>query len=267
MASSNSSPARGWHRFVAIGDSFTEGLEDRSPDGRHHGWADRLAATIACTNPDLQYANLAVRGRKLDDIIERQLPIAISMQPDLISIGGGVNDALRPRWDVDRTRDVLETGVIAARSTGADVVLFAFGDTSRRSKTLGTVSGRIRQYRDVVREVAADQDCYLVDFWEERIFDDPRFWAEDRLHVNELGHQRVAAKVATTLGLGEFDWREPLPPRRAPSRLEIARSDLEWTGKHLLPWFARHLRGRSSGDGIDAKRPHFEPIEPDLAVR
>ncbi len=256
-----------WHRFVAIGDSFTEGLDDRADNGRHHGWADRVAATIAVDNPEFQYANLAIRGRKLDSIIADQLPVAIEMEPDLISIGGGVNDALRPHWDVTQTRDRLEGGVIEARASGADVLLFAFGDSSRRSRTLGVVSSRLRAYREVVHDIAIEHDCYLVDFWNESIFDDRRFWADDRLHANDLGHERVAEMVVTTLGLGQFDWRAPLPPAPPRTRFDALISDARWTGEHLVPWVARHLRGRSSGDGITAKRPHFEPIEPDLALR
>ncbi|NQU37810.1 MAG: SGNH/GDSL hydrolase family protein [Actinobacteria bacterium] len=256
-----------WHRFVAIGDSFTEGLDDRADNGRHHGWADRVAATMAVDNPDIQYANLAIRGRRLDNIVTDQLPRAIAMEPDLISIGGGINDALRPRWDVNRSRDTLESGVAAARSAGIDVLLFSFGDPSRRSRALGLVSSRLSEYRDVVHAVASENDCYLVDFWDETLFDDRRFWADDRLHANELGHERVAAMVATTLGLGQFEWDQPLPPAPPTSGLDAVVSDARWTGQHLLPWFARHLRGRSSGDGIHAKRPRFETIEPDLALQ
>jgi len=256
-----------WNRFVAIGDSFTEGLGDVAPNGGHQGWADRLAATMAAQDPGVQYANLAVRGRKLDEIVTVQLPRALAMSPALISIGGGINDAMGPRWDLLRSKKVLETGVIAARSEGIDVLLFAFGDVSRRSKALGAVSSRLRDYREVIHSVAEEHGCFLVDFWDERIFDDQRFWADDRLHLNDLGHERVAAMVATTLGLGQFDSRHPLPPAPALTNRDVLISNAKWTSQHLLPWVGRHLRGRSSGDGIDAKRPQFDTIEPDLALR
>jgi lysophospholipase L1-like esterase len=255
-----------WQRFIAIGDSFTEGLEDRADNGRHHGWADRVAATMAAQNPELQYANLAVRGRILDEIVTDQLPRAIAMAPDLLSIGGGINDALRPRWDINRSKQVLESGVIAARSAGIDVVLFAFGDPSRRSKTLGVATHRLRAYRDAVHSVANEHGCYLVDFWDETVFDDRQFWADDRLHVNQLGHERVAAMVATTLGLGQFDWNRPLPAAPARTNLDVLLSDAKWTGQYVLPWIGRRLRGQSSGARIDPKRPQLETIEPDLAL-
>ncbi len=250
-----------WHKFVAVGDSFTEGLEDRLPHGRHRGWADRVAEMLAARTDNFTYANLAVRGRKLDDIIGNQLPLALEMEPDLVSIAGGVNDVLRPKWDVAASGELLESGVIAARDSGADVLLFAFGDVGRRSRALSTVSSRLAQYREITLALAEEHDCYVVDFWPETVFDDSRFWAEDRLHLNELGHERVANVVATTLEIGDYDWREPLAATMPRSLTQTVRADIEWTGRHLVPWLARRLRRQSSGDEVTAKRPELTPVE------
>ena len=146
---------------------------------------------LATRTDNFTYANLAVRGRKLDDIIGHQLPLALEMEPDLVSIAGGVNDVLRPKWDVGVSGDLLESGVIAARDSGADVLLFAFGDVGRRSRALRTVSSRLAEYREITLALAEEHDCYVVDFWPETVFDDSRFWDEDRLHLNPLGHERV----------------------------------------------------------------------------
>ncbi len=48
--------------FVAIGDSFTEGLNDPDPGGGFRGWADRVAGALSAQRPGFRYANLAVRG-------------------------------------------------------------------------------------------------------------------------------------------------------------------------------------------------------------
>jgi lysophospholipase L1-like esterase len=164
-----------WHRFVAVGDSFTEGLEDRLPYGGHRGWADRVAQRMAERTDNFTYANLAVRGRKLEDIVRNQLPQAIDMDPDLISIAGGVNDMLRPKWDMTVSGALLEEGVLAARDSGADVLLFAFGNIARRSRALGTVTARLAEYREITLALAEEHDCYVVDFWPETVFDDSRF--------------------------------------------------------------------------------------------
>lgn len=252
-----------WKRFAAIGDSFTEGLEDDFADGRHRGWADRVANYMAEQDPEFEYANLAIRGRKLADIVDNQLPAALAMKPDLISLCGGVNDVLRPKWSLGETGDLLESGVIAARASGADVLMFVFGDPSRRSKTLGATRKRLAAYREMTIGIAHDQQCYVVDLWFEKVFDDPRLWAEDRLHLNDAGHDRMAQAAIETLGLGFEDgaWRKPLPPLDSePTRAQNFRGNADWTRTHLTPWVARRLTGRSSGDDIQPKRPTFGPV-------
>ena len=61
-----SDAAHPWRRYVATGDSFTEGLSDPAGDGDHwRGWADRLAESLArLAGPDagFEYANLAIRA-------------------------------------------------------------------------------------------------------------------------------------------------------------------------------------------------------------
>jgi lysophospholipase L1-like esterase len=80
--------------MVALGDSFTEGLEDEGPDGRYRGWADLVAGELATRNPEFRYANLAVRGRRLARIRDEQVPRALAMQPDLVTLSGGGNDII-----------------------------------------------------------------------------------------------------------------------------------------------------------------------------
>lgn len=64
-----------YQRYVAVGDSCAEGLDDPYPDGSgYRGWADLTAEQLAA--PGFQYANLAVRGRRLDQILAEQVPTA-----------------------------------------------------------------------------------------------------------------------------------------------------------------------------------------------
>ena len=116
-------------RYVAIGDSFTEGMSDVDPhlEGQYIGWADRLAAHLATlageAGHDFAYANLAVRGRLLADVIGPQLDAAIALGPDLVSMVGGGNDILRARADLDSIAARLEAAVVRIRAAGADVLL------------------------------------------------------------------------------------------------------------------------------------------------
>ena len=87
--------------FVALGDSFSEGVGDPRADGSWRGWADRAAERMAASSPGLRYANLAIRGKVLAQVIEDQVPAAVAMRPDLISLAAGGNDLLRPGTDPD----------------------------------------------------------------------------------------------------------------------------------------------------------------------
>ena len=251
-----------WRRFVALGDSFTEGLDDPGPDGRHRGWADRVAEQLAAIDPEVTYANLAVRGRLLPQVVAEQVPRAIALEPDLVSLGAGVNDAMRRHWDLPMLAGVLESGVVALRSTGADVLLFAFGDPSRSApRLMAAMAARIRAYDDVVLDVAERHGCRVVDFWGLAAFDDPRFWAADRLHLNAEGHERAAGAALEALGLGDDRWRTPPAMGPAPSSVERAWDVGGWAAAHLGPWLYRRVRGVSSGDGVAPERPDLAPVD------
>ena len=147
--------------------SFTEGLDDERPDGTYRGWADRFAQRAGAAAPELRYANLAVRGKKIDQVIDEQVPAAVALQPDLVSLAAGINDAA-PQRDVDRVGQRLAEGVEALRESGAQVLLTCVGDPARRSVALRTLAKRINAYDDHVRRIADTYGCYLMDFWGSR---------------------------------------------------------------------------------------------------
>lgn len=251
----------GWNRYVAIGDSFTEGIGDPRPVGRERGWADRVAEALARDQPALEYANLAIRGRRLAGIVAEQVPRAVQLRPDLVSFAGGVNDALRRHWDLAVMAETLAEGIGHLTRTGADVVIVTYGRPSNRSRVMGTVEGRLADYRDVTYELAGRFGCRVVDFWDYTVFDDPRFWSEDRLHLNPVGHERVAMAVLESLGHpSPQPWWQPLPAVRPVSPVARLARDVNWAGRHLAPWVGRRITGRSSGDGVEPKRPVPQPV-------
>ncbi|MFZ4511151.1 MAG: SGNH/GDSL hydrolase family protein [Candidatus Nanopelagicales bacterium] len=248
-----------WSRYVALGDSFTEGLMDETgPDGRHRGWADRLACQLQTVNPDLLYANLAIRGRLLGQVVDEQVPQALALNPDLVSIAAGVNDTLRRSYDLHSAMTSLENAVIAFRGSGADVLLVAFGDPSRRSRVMSSVSGRIAAANAATLAIAQHYGCRVVEFWGCAAFDDDSFWDEDRLHLSSSGHALAARAAADALGIGDDTWRTPQPLTDAGGPLHRGAGHVRWARQHFAPWLARRLRGQSSGDMITPKRPALE---------
>jgi len=249
-----------WTRYVALGDSFTEGLMDvTGAQGRHVGWADRLAATLALHGEGLQYANLAVRGKVMAQVAEEQVPVACDLKPDLVTLAAGINDALRRSYDLHAFATDLENSVRRLRGTGADVVVFAFGDVTRRSKVMGSVSTRVRRSNAATHAIAQRYGCRVVDFWGCAVFDDDRYWDGDRLHLSSEGHELAARAALEELDLGDASWRTPRAAPLPPQPWRRIGGHVAWASRHLAPWLGRRLRGRSSGDGHAPKQPAWGP--------
>ncbi|MGN6783120.1 MAG: SGNH/GDSL hydrolase family protein [Marmoricola sp.] len=253
-----------FHRYVALGDSFTEGVGDPDP-GRPNGlrgWADRVAEALAAQPgaEDFGYANLAIRGRKLGAILDEQLDPALALTPDLVTIHAGANDVLRPRVDLDAMAAAYDRAIGRLAASGARVVMFTIFDPGN-SGIYGPVRGRMAIYNEWAREIAETHGAVLVDMWRMRDVGPAVEWMDtDRMHLNPVGHQHMAIAVLEALGV---DHRliplERTPPADRTRREQLA-EDARWTREFLLPWVHRRVTGRSSGDSITPKRPVLAPI-------
>jgi len=248
--------------FVALGDSFTEGLDDPGEVPAYRGWADRVAEELAARHDGFRYANLAIRGRKLGQIVDEQVSRAVEMGADLVSLAGGTNDVLRPKVDLDELAETFDAAVARLRESGTTVLLFQSVDPTPRSRLIGRSLTRIRYLTEMVERTAAEHDCLVVPLWGEPVFGHPVVWSDDRLHLSSEGHARVAGAVMETLGLGDHGWAEVPGPAEAVGRLLRVSQDARWARQHLAPWVGRRLRGVSSGDTVTAKRPELAPFDP-----
>jgi lysophospholipase L1-like esterase len=247
--------------YVALGDSFTEGMDDLRPDGTYRGWADLVALHLAGQVPGFRYANLAVRGRLLGPIVAEQVGPAIAMRPDLVSLAGGGNDILRGKVDLGTVAATLGDAVGRLRATGATVVVFSGADPTHLWPAGHRLMPRAVALHHAVQKLAAQHGAVHVDLWSDDGFRDVRMWSDDRLHLSTLGHHRAAAHVLERIGVPPLaGWREELPPGVALPWLRAREADLRWARRHLAPWVSRRMRGRSSGDLIAAKRPTLDPL-------
>jgi uncharacterized protein (DUF952 family)/lysophospholipase L1-like esterase len=251
------------HRYVAIGDSQTEGLLDPDGSGGFRGWADRFADHLADQHPHLQYANLAVRGRRIGAIRAEQLGPALALQPDVATVMAGMNDLIHPSWDLDAVLSDLDAMLDALVAAGATVLTNTYPDIAQVAPLFARLAPRFVAYNDGIRAVAGQRGALVVDFAEHDAGTDPRIWSPDRIHANPLGHALMAAAFADTFGLpGAAGWRDPLPPLIRPGRVRRAVVEVRWVAGTVLPWAVRRVRGRSSGDGRRAKRPELLPVAP-----
>jgi lysophospholipase L1-like esterase len=263
-ATTDTSPgqnAHPWHRFVALGDSFTEGIGDPEPhsQGGLRGWADRVAEELSAGQPDFSYANLAIRGLLLRQILDQQLGPALALKPDLVTLSGGGNDVVFRRSDPDRLAEKIDVGVELLTATGATVVLFAGPDWGA-TPVLSQIRGKVAIFNENLHTVAARHDAVIVDLWCLRELTGPGMWDPDRLHFSPLGHHTIALAVLNALGVPHS--LQPLEPKQLPARSwkEARAEDLVWAREYLVPWVLRQLTQRSSADALRAKRPRPGPV-------
>jgi lysophospholipase L1-like esterase len=255
-------PAAGrWSRYVAMGDSFTAGIGDPDPlsAGGIRGWADRVAEELSGGRGDFGYANLAISGLVLRQILDQQLGPAIDLLPDLVTLSAGGNDLLFHRGDPDRMAVALDGAVAMLRGTGATVVLFTGPDWGE-TPLLGHTRGKVAVFNENIRTIAARQGAVIADLWTLRRLTDPQMWDPDRLHFSPLGHRTIATMVLDTLHVPHS--LRPLEPRTlsAGNWRDTRAGDLAWVTHYLVPWMVSRVRPRSDDVPLTAKRPEPGPV-------
>lgn len=255
-------------KYVALGDSFTEGLWDEREDGSLRGWADRLADALAAAYAPqpFGYANLAVRGKLARQVLNEQVPVAEQfLEPgDIVTFHAGANDALRPNVVFEEVERDYRESVRRLRQTGATVLLFsAAGRIGAKGRVREGLGARLDTFNTIITTAAADFGALVIPTAYEPALHDYRFWDSDRLHLTSEGHRRVAQAALETLGVAhDASWRIPLPPAAPPHIIRRALAETKWWLTFALPWIYRRIRGISSGDGRAAKYPIPVPWTP-----
>lgn len=249
-------------RFVALGDSLTEGVGDPHPawPNGFRGWADLLAARLAAGDPGTEYANLALRGKTARDVATEQVPVALDLRPDLVTVWAGGNDLLRPVLRLDDVLAPVDQALARLAAGAATVVVFTGFEISG-SPVFGPVRSRVRALNAGLREVARDRGVLVADVSERAAWRDRRLWAQDRVHPSALGHDRLAAHVARLIGLGGGTVDErPLAPAAPARRARALVEEVEWWRVHAAPHIARWATGASRRELV---RPKWSvPVRP-----
>lgn len=246
-------------RYVAIGDSFTEGVGDERADGSLRGWADRVAEGLAdASGIPVAYANLAIRGRKLGPIVQEQLEPALALEPTLLTYNGGGNDIMRREVQMGPLMDLSRQVVRRCREAGVRLIVLAGPDPTSRIPLGQVVHRRGEALTADIGRLTGETGLTFVDLWHDEEIRRPGYWGADRIHLNSAGHRRVARQVLAALGHQSAD--EVLRPAEPPRNLA---DNLLFYRQHVAPWIRRRVRGRSSGDRRSAKHPDYVTISPD----
>jgi lysophospholipase L1-like esterase len=249
-------------RFVALGDSLTAGVGDPFGDG-WRGWAALLAPGLDEGPGD--FTNLAESGAQTRDVLERQLPAALALRPDLASVVVGVNDTLRCTFDIHAVAARLDAVYAAFARQGAVLLTACLPDPgamlglpgalarplARRQRAVNTVVHALSDRYGAVHLHAAEGDWIA----------DRAMWSADRLHPGERGHRQLALRFHAMLaerGLaaGRAPSPEPLAPapRTSQSLWWLATAGTGWVARRctdLLPQLLRlaadEIRHRARG--------------------
>jgi len=224
-------------RYVAIGDSVSEGLGDPLPGGELRGWPALLATHLGRGAPDLEFTNLAVRGHRARDAIRRQLLAALALRPDLVTVFIGGNDALlNVHLDRRRFADELDRLVAPLARPGVTVVLSTVPDLATAGPLLPPLRGRLRRrietVNDVIRDTAGRYDTLLLDAWSEPRTRQHAFWSVDRIHPSAEGHRLIAASVAELLGVPVDAGTEAPAPASKAALLRRYAVEAAWLLRH-----------------------------------
>jgi lysophospholipase L1-like esterase len=254
----------GYSRYVAIGDSQTEGLWDGDDTVGLRGFADRLAEIVDTHYPGLTYANLAVRGGRIRDVLDSQLPQALAMDPDLVTVCIGMNDVTTPGPHFDRALAELDDLHAQLARSGATVATTTFPDLTRILPVGRLLGTRMLRINDAIRAAADRHGFRLVDLYDAPSMAEPDTWSADRVHGSPKGHALFATAAAEALGLpgSNHDWAHANGGAVRQSLRSMAYSQALWTQNMLMPWIWRTVRGRSAGEGRGPRRPRLERLVP-----
>ncbi|MFD5815467.1 SGNH/GDSL hydrolase family protein [Streptomyces sp. NPDC127038] len=251
-------------RFVALGDSLTEGVGDRVGD-RWRGWAELLAPGLAQADAPVSFTNLAVSGAQTWDVLERQTPAALALEPDIVSVVIGVNDTLRYTFDIRSVAERLDTVYSAFRARGTTVLTACLPDPGSMlglpAALARPLARRQHAVNAVVHALSERHGAMHLHAAEEEWLEDRSVWSSDRLHPGELGHRQLALRFHALLareglagGATPSAEAEFPAPTRAASLLWLATAGTGWVARRctdllpqLLTLAASEVRHRARG--------------------
>lgn len=189
-----------WKRFVAIGDSFTEGIGDEIEGIALKSWVDHFVQL--CEN-DIEYANFAKRGLVTEEIRSQQLEKALTFNPDLVSLIAGANDVLKGRWNHDAYKNDMEFMIDILSKKGADIMIANLPDFTVRlpfpSGKKQVLKEKLLEANEVILSLSREYKLHHVDFWNHHLVNDNTLWSTDFIHPNSKGYVKVAELIFSSL--------------------------------------------------------------------
>lgn len=193
-----------WKHFVAMGDSFTEGIGDEVDGVALQSWVVSFAELH---ETELKYTNLAKRGLISKEIREQQLEEALALQPDLVSLIAGANDILKGRFNRDEYEKDMAFMIDALSKSGASIIIGNLPDfTVRLPLPEGkkeAVKAQLVETNEIIRSLSDKYKCYFIDFWDQSLSQDSSFWSQDLVHPNSRGYKEIGKLIFDRVYAGQ----------------------------------------------------------------
>jgi lysophospholipase L1-like esterase len=184
--------------YVAMGDSFTAGLDPEKPR-----WPDELARSLG---PNVHYENLATVGATSEEVEREQLPRAVVLRPDLVTLVCGANDVLESTRPDDEGYAVRLSRMFARlrrAAPHAEILTATYPDLSQfldlRPRSRARVEGGMRRFNAVCRAVARRHGIAVLEAADHPEAERRTTYAEDGFHPSAEGHRRAAAAFLANL--------------------------------------------------------------------
>ncbi|HDR3649520.1 TPA: SGNH/GDSL hydrolase family protein [Bacillus anthracis] len=189
-----------WKRFVAIGDSFTEGIGDEVEGIALKSWVEHFVQL--CVN-DIEYVNFAKRGLVTKEIRSQQLEKALTFNPDLVSLIAGANDVLKGRWNHQEYKNDMEIIIDTLSKTDADIIIGNLPDFTVRlpfaSEKKEVLKEQLLEANEVIFSLSREYKLHHIDFWNHPLVNDNTVWSKDLIHPNSKGYVKVAELIHSSL--------------------------------------------------------------------
>lgn len=224
------------------------------------GWTDRLAHLLATDaverGDEFEYANIAIRGCKLEDIMEDQIEHAVVLRPDLVTILAGSNNFFCGASEGAALESIFRAGLIRLKIAGIHVVV-ANTINPCHLRFFGPLRTSAKRMSNMIERVATSIGFPVIDVYGMTELEHLEFWYRDMVHFSEIGHAQIANAAAQLLGtVARYSPHEYEPSFAADRPLG---ETVAWFLRDVVPFIDRRIRRTTSGVGIVPKLPALAP--------
>ena len=177
--------------YVALGDSTGSGV-----GAREGGYVARLFKRVLERRPESKLNNLCVSGSTTADVLRGQLDRGVAADPDLITLGIGINDighGLTLDQFAKNYEQILST---LKEKTRARVVVTNIPDISSAPRIPGSMRSeyqrQIMQFNQRLEEIAVRHGATVFDVYSittAELPSHPEYFSSDGFHPSDAGYE------------------------------------------------------------------------------